>query len=368
MGRSVRSLAKARSLSVGSTIREKGMRKLTIQSSKKMTSDSLPEFSEPDIEAIFQEWQNSGDSTAQSATNMNTDISRQTTNSQARNWCFTLNTPTEDELNNLHVTLPRSPEFRYMVFQLEAGSQNTEHCQGYIEFNTQMRFNRVKSLISPRVHLETRRGTRLQAIAYCKKEDSRTDGPWEYGQGPSQGARSDLDLIREAVMGGSTLRELYDNHFSSMIRYGKGVERYRALVSEKRNFQTQVFVCVGPTGTGKSKWCNESYPGAYWKSRGNWWDGFDGNDTVVVDEFYGWLPFDTVLRLCDRYPLMVETKGGHINFNAKLIVFTSNKEPDQWYPNVSNFDAFIRRVTTWYRFDNYGQHSFSNYNAFKNYS
>lgn len=64
------------------------------------------------------------------------------------------------------------------------------------------------------------------------------------------------------------------------------------------------------------------------------------------DDFYGWMPYDTLLRLCDRYPLLIETKGGQTIFLAKTIIITSNNTPAQWYKNV-NLKAFIRRVDLW---------------------
>lgn len=54
----------------------------------------------------------------------------------------------------------------------------------------------------------------------------------------------------------------------------------------------------------------------------------------MVDEFYGWISLDLLLRILDRYPLTVETKGGHRTFRAKTVVITSNKPFEKWYPNV----------------------------------
>ena len=118
------------------------------------------------------------------------------------------------------------------------------------------------------------------------------------------------------------------------------------MKSKPRDHDMQVIVICGPSGTGKSKWALEFDKSAYWKQRSQWWDGYVGQATVVLDEFYGWLPYDTLLRLCDRYPLLVETKGGQTNMSAKTIIITSNKSPSHWYKDVY-FPAFKRRVSTW---------------------
>ena len=37
------------------------------------------------------------------------------------------------------------------------------------------------------------------------------------------------------------------------------------------------------------------------------------------------------VRLLDRYPCQVETKGGSVNFAPKKIIILSNKAPEDWY-------------------------------------
>ena len=76
----------------------------------------------------------------------------------------------------------------------------------------------------------------------------------------------------------------------------------------------------------------------------------ESQETVIIDDFYGWMPFDTLLRLTDRYPMLVDIKGGAVQFTAKRIIITSNEVPDNWYPNVSclphRWNALLRRITS----------------------
>ncbi len=55
---------------------------------------------------------------------------------------------------------------------------------------------------------------------------------------------------------------------------------------------------------------------------------------MVIDEFYSWIPLDVLLRLLDRYPLLVERKGGSVRMLATVFIFTSNVPPDEWYSNL----------------------------------
>lgn len=290
------------------------------------------------------------------------------TTSRARHWCFTLNNPTEEELLTLSGMSATSPACTYLVFQLEEGSNATHHVQGYIEFNQALRFAQVKRLISQRCHLEKRRGTREQARAYCMKPDTRVEGPFEFGTWVpgGQGRRTDLHDIRAEIIRGTTEVQLWDSYFSTMARNYRAVDRYRGLKSIPRDTPPVVHVLYGPTGTGKSKWCFDTYPGAYWKSQDNWWDEYDGQDTVICDEFYGWIKYSLLLRICDRYPIRLERKGGFINFTCKNILFVSNIQPEKWYKNIEDISAFIRRVNIWHYLPAQNQHdTVTSYDAFK---
>lgn len=90
-------------------------------------------------------------------------------------------------------------------------------------------------------------------------------------------------------------------------------------------------------------------PSAYWKPRGQWWDGYQGQKVVIIDEFFGWLPWDELLKVCDRYPLNVERKGSVSLFVAGTVIITTNKPPHQWYDGRKcPFRALERRVDEWH--------------------
>ena len=55
-------------------------------------------------------------------------------------------------------------------------------------------------------------------------------------------------------------------------------------------------------------------------------------ETVLFDDFRGTIPFCSFLRLLDRYPCTVETKGGYIvKWRAKKIIITSALQPEDVY-------------------------------------
>jgi RNA helicase. len=200
-------------------------------------------------------------------------------------------------------------------------------------------------------------------VQYVIKEESRVDGPFHKGlpnddldafitkisKSKKTNNNDQLDAIKELIDQGKTSKEIADANFSQWVRHHRAFEQYRLLKTTPRSCINEVVVIFGPTGTGKSHYCLDKYPNSYWKTRGQWWDGYSNHDSIIIDEFYGWMPWDMLLRLCDKYPLLLETKGGTVQFIGTRIVFTTNKHPSQWYTETNGlrFATFSRRVTEW---------------------
>jgi len=57
--------------------------------------------------------------------------------------------------------------------------------------------------------------------------------------------------------------------------------------------------------------------------------------------------FSELLRLLDRYPYTVETKGGSVQFNASMIIFTSPHSPmEMWGARTQeDLQQLMRRIT-----------------------
>lgn len=263
----------------------------------------------------------------------------------SRNWCFTLNNP-DSMLDPEDI-----PCLRYLVYQHELGASGTPHFQGYIELSKPQRMAALQAAI-PGAHFETRRGTRAEARAYCMKEDSRIEGPWEEGEWKEggQGARNDLLTVKKALDEGKTNKDIADLYFPQWVRYHRSFEEYRRLKQPQRDWPMIVEVMIGPPGVGKSRTALEENPGAFWKQRSKWWCDYAGETCIVLDEYAGWLPYDLLLRLADRYPLLLETKGGQTQCLAKKLVITSNRNPLAWYAYFHlnlNYGALKRRITHW---------------------
>ena len=76
------------------------------------------------------------------------------------------------------------------------------------------------------------------------------------------------------------------------------------------------------------------------------WDGYQGQRVVVIDEFRGDISISNLLRWFDRYPVLVEIKGSSTVLMAETIYVTSNLDPREWYRDVDSMtiDALMRRL------------------------
>jgi len=263
----------------------------------------------------------------------------------------------------------------FVTWQVEKTMFGQRHLQGYLVTKANPHSKKgfslkwCKEAFGTKAHFEPRAATHEQAVAYANKLDTRIDGPWTLGAWMSaeenhtgigqRTKKSTLTDVKDDIDAGLTDVELWSRHTSSMLRYANAFDKYRLVMSEaKDRDQPKVVVLWGPPGTGKSHKAKEickNNGGGHWFQSGNgdnaWWDGYDPvrHPVVVLDDFKGGVKYTTLLRMLDKYPLQVETKGSTRRFTPKIIVITSNTPPNQWYfqnQQDANHDssALLRRL------------------------
>ncbi len=175
----------------------------------------------------------------------------------------------------------------------------------------------------------------------------RLDGPWYFGNDAGipegQGQRSDLVAVKRALDEGKPMKFIADNFFGDYLRYSKGMYSYKRLCTEPRDHEMEIIVCVGATGTGKSRWVHHTFGKSLYtvphaKGSGCYWDDYDGEETVLIDEMYGnRFTHSFLLDLLDRYDFTVPVHSSSARFNSRRIIMCSNAHPILWYPKV--YDA-----------------------------
>jgi len=103
----------------------------------------------------------------------------------------------------------------------------------------------------------------------------------------------------------------------------------------------------GASGSGKTRAVLGLYPDCYIKPRNLWWDGYAGEDVVLVDDVD---VFDKALggkfKHWADYPAFIgEAKGTSVRIRPKKVIITSQYTIQQIWEDPETRDALGRRFT-----------------------
>lgn len=244
----------------------------------------------------------------------------------------------------------------YLVYGKEiCPDTGKKHWQGYAEFKSPKTLKAAqKDLGIGDAHMEKRHGTPTQAAEYCMK-----DGEFkEFGErraDPEPGKRNDIIALRDAARAASSVTELHDDKvveaYASHMKFAKEVMFYskKARTAEWRNVTVEIY--WGDPRTGKTKRAKEEGDSYTWlPSEPAWFDGYDGEKILIIDEFYGQVRMELMLKLLEGHQQRLPVKGGFTWAEWDRVFITSNTNPTEWYPNVPEevrraFHARVHKVT-----------------------
>lgn len=264
----------------------------------------------------------------------------------------------------------QSQIIRYIIGQWEiCPKTGRKHFQGYCQFLKRIQGRKVfqKALEGGKFWCQPARGSSEENAGYCSKQGwvgkgNRIEGTevYEYGKPVKmKGERNDIASVKQMIDSGESMYAVAQSDFKSFVRYHKGFEKYAlmtqtAKAKEWRDIDAQVH--HGDAGTGKSKGvvdlCKElgiSYYRPVVNKNGQvWYSCYKGEKALIIDDFYGQIPFNYLLRLLDGHKLEVETKGGSTWAAWEYVFFTSNSHPREWYGKYQNIPkkclpGFFRR-------------------------
>lgn len=271
---------------------------------------------------------------------------------RSKYYCLTENNYGPDSVA-FYERLVQQKVISYIIIGKEIGDSGTRHLQCYLELPTRMRFGRLKTILQQGVHIERRKGSAEQAKTYCEK-----DGDFvAFGQMQNilQGTRNDIIALHVALDSGANLRTISEEFFGSFLKYQRGITAYRSIHGRKRNWETRVYILVGATGLGKTRLAKLKTKDPWVASfKLQWFDGYDGQNDVILDEFTGSsIDIKNLLRLLDRYSMQVPIKGGFTQWSPRTIFICSNLNFEEWYTGAhpEHVRALWRRVTSLWEFD-----------------
>lgn len=219
------------------------------------------------------------------------------------------------------------------------------HWQFVVCYAKKVRPRTVKTTLGDEIHCELT--VSQKAAEYVWKDETSQGRRWEWGTLPfKRNSKVDWDKVKQAAKQG----RLDDDCIPSNIF----VCNYASLKKIKMDYmqgealEKEVNVFWGETGLGKSRraWTEaglDAYPKA---PTTKFWDGYQGESSVVIDEFTGQIEISHMLRWLDRYPVLVEQKGSGTVLKANKIWITSNVDPLEWYNSAptAQVNALMRRL------------------------
>lgn len=244
----------------------------------------------------------------------------------ARDYCFTVYD--KDTLNEFD-----EDKVKYVIWGREiCPDTGRKHLQCYVIFGkkTYRIKGAQKALGVGKCHMEVKHGTREQARDYCKK-----DGDWEeWGE---------FDPVTKENLFKADLNYVKDNYPEFYCRYHRGLEKLafsRDKGPEWRDIK--VYWLWGSPGTGKTRKAME-HESVFKADDLTWWDGYEGEERIVLDEYDRETNRKYILNLLDGYRYRLPIKGGFTWAKWTQVYITTNWNPEGY---IACMDGLSRRVTS----------------------
>jgi len=257
---------------------------------------------------------------------------------RARGWTITLNNYTDSDLFAIKSLFKLGS---YAICGKEVGEEGTPHLQAYVRLRDAVELKTMKKHL-PRAHLEIAKSGDRTNRDYCMKGGDF----FETGLLSEQGKRNDiLEVAQKIKNNETTLEEIMFDYPIVYMKYSRSIEKMCNAVLKPRSSPPVVSWRWGLAGTGKSRYCIEKHPSHYIKDNSLWWDGYQQDEAVIIDDFDNKIPFRVLLRILDRYKYPCQIKGGYTQLNSPFIYITCEYPPEHYWSG-NELEQITRRLTS----------------------
>lgn len=231
---------------------------------------------------------------------------------------------------------------------------NREHLQCFFKFNSPIQFSTLQAKLPSGSHIERARGTDFQNFTYCSKENIQEEIGTRPQVNKKRKSETQSEILKKYCKNEMTLEEMAEQDNLFVMRNLTEIRNFKKHLIEDKKEPTELYLIIGERGIGKTTFATKLSRSYYIKTSnmGRWWDGYNQEEVVILDDFNGWMLPDEIFNLCDSKPHMVPIKRDFVKFTSKALVITSRKLPEYWWkPEITkeyDMRRFDRRVTlTW---------------------
>lgn len=279
-------------------------------------------------------------------------------------WVFTWNNYTDDALDGVRGFL-RTCE--YGAFTPEKGEAGTPHLQGM--FKKGGRRQTILKELGKCYLAEMKAFDTDEAYDYAAHlgihKDKPRDGPTEtFGLYRRQmffvqdrgGMRTDIMEMKKMVDQGKDWKTIVLEHPTGNHRQVKEYyQQWQAKNAKERDVDVLWF--AGPHAIGKSRKMREMAvrlfgPESYYcleasNSGTVWWDGYGHQPVLIIDDCWHKFNQSFLMKVCDNYPMRLDTKGGFDYAHWRVVLVGSNLTATQTIRGNAPLLSRIKEECIW---------------------
>ena len=289
---------------------------------------------------------------------------------KSRNYLLTFNNPVEHGWEHEKIKEVLHNGYTSLCFYClgdEIGNETqTYHTHALVCFNGPIAFDSLKKRF-PEAHIDVCFGTPAECRDYVMKSgkwaedpkhDTVVEGTFEEwgdlpGSSGEQGRRTDIEGMLELCKQGYTLPEIlavYPQGLRYMSALKEAREIYRRENAPERR-EVEVIYIWGVTGTGKTRYVMDKHRDNVYRVTDykHPFDGYDGEEVIVFDEYHSQFDVTQFLDYTDRYPVELRCRyANKVALYTKVYIISNIPLEDQ-YPDVRRYEpetwaAIKRRV------------------------
>jgi hypothetical protein len=247
----------------------------------------------------------------------------------------------------------KAPVLRYIIAS-ELHEDRTPHIHAFVHFERRLDFKKAQCFDFDGYHgkYETVRD-KYRVMKYVSKDGNYISN-FDIEEKEKSFLNKKRDLSAEIMKGEKQLHEIVSEQPELLFGYKKLYEDITLFNLHRKpatNYLKRDCLWIwGEPGTGKTTWARHIPGSKYMKAQTKWWDGYQGEDVVVLDDFdlKGECLSHYLKIWSDNWSFNAEIKGSSIKPSYTKFIITSNYHPRQiWKEDTQLISAIERRFTFW---------------------